>query len=113
LELVETGLMANAAAMGEFALDALAEIQSRHRSIGEVRGKGLMVGAELVLDHGSKRPDHELRERVLQEAFDRGLLLLGAGESAIRVVPALSIDQGLLDEGLRILEASLSAAEGR
>ncbi len=113
LELVEGGLMANAAAMGDFALDALAEIQSRHRSVGEVRGKGLMVGAELVLDHGSKRPDHELRERVLQEAFDRGLLLLGAGESAVRVVPALSIEQGLLDEGLRILEASLSAAEGR
>ncbi len=113
LELVESELMANAAAMGEFALDALAEIQSRHPAVGEVRGKGLMVGAELVLDHGTKRPDHELRERVLQEAFERGVLMLGAGESAVRVVPALSINQGLLDEGLRILEASLSAAEGR
>ena len=106
-------MMANAVSMGEFALDALAEIQSRHPSVGEVRGKGLMIGVEFVMDHGTKKPDHDLRERLLQEAFSRGLLLLGAGENTVRVVPALSIDQGLLDEGLRIMEASLLAAEGR
>ena len=113
LELVQSELMANAVSMGEFALDALAEIQSRHPSVGEVRGKGLMIGVEFVMDHGTKKPDHDLRERLLQEAFSRGLLLLGAGENTVRVVPALSIDQGLLDEGLRIMEASLLAAEGR
>ena len=113
LELVQSELMANAVSMGEFALDALAEIQSRHPSVGEVRGKGLMIGVEFVMDHGTKKPDHDLRERLLQEAFSRGLLLLGAGENTVRVVPPLSIDQGLLDEGLRIMEASLLAAEGR
>ncbi len=113
LELVQSELMANAVSMGEFALDALAEIQSRHPSVGEVRGKGLMIGVEFVMDHGTKKPDHDLRDRLLQEAFSRGLLLLGAGENTVRVVPPLSIDQGLLDEGLRIMEASLLAAEGR
>ena len=107
LELVEGELMQNAVKMGEFAMDALEEMKSRYPSIGEVRGKGLMVGVEFVNGHA---PAHDLRERIIDEAYARGLLILGCGESTVRLAPALSIDQGILDEGLRIMEESISSA---
>ncbi|MFQ5921550.1 MAG: aminotransferase class III-fold pyridoxal phosphate-dependent enzyme, partial [Anaerolineales bacterium] len=108
LDLVEEELMVNAQRMGEYAMDALEEMQSRHQSMGEVRGKGLMIGVEFIDGKGTKRPAHNLRERVIEEAFARGLLLLGCGESTVRLAPALSIEEGLLDEGLRIMEESIS-----
>ena len=110
LSLVEEELMVNAQSMGEYAMDALEEMQSRHKTIGEVRGKGLMIGVEFVDGDGAKRPAHEFRERVIEEAYTRGLLLLGCGESAVRLAPALSIEESLLDEGLRIIEESISTA---
>lgn len=108
LSLVEEELMVNAQNMGEYAMDALEEMQSRHQSIGQVRGKGLMIGVEFVDGDGTQRPAHELRERVIEEAYARGLLLLGCGESTVRLAPALSIEESLLDEGLRIIEESIS-----
>ena len=108
LSLVEEELMVNAQSMGEYAMDALEEMQSRHPSIGQVRGKGLMIGVEFVDGNGAKRPAYEFRERVIEEAYARGLLLLGCGESTVRLAPALSIEESLLDEGLRIIEESIS-----
>ncbi|MCH8337227.1 MAG: acetyl ornithine aminotransferase family protein [Chloroflexi bacterium] len=108
LDLVEGEFMDNAKRMGEYAMDALEEIQGRHATIGEIRGKGLMIGVELVDGDGAKQPAHDLRERLIEEAFERGLLLLGCGESSVRLAPALSIDERLLDEGLRIMEESIS-----
>ena len=110
LSLVEEELMVNAQSMGEYAMDALEEMQSRHQTIGEVRGRGLMIGVEFVEGDGEKRPAHEFRERVIEEAHARGLLLLGCGESTIRLAPALSIEESLLDEGLGIIEESISTA---
>jgi 4-aminobutyrate aminotransferase len=108
LDLVQEQLLDNAQRMGKYAMDALEEIQSRHPTIGQVRGKGLMIGVEFVDGSGTKQPAHDLRERVIEEAFARGLLLLGCGESTVRLAPALSIEEGLLDEGLRIMEESIS-----
>jgi len=108
LDLVESEFMVNAQRMGDYAMDALEEIQSRHPAIGEIRGKGLMIGVELIDGDGAKQPAHDLRERLIKEAFDRGLLLLGCGESSVRLAPALSIEEELLDEGLRIMEESIS-----
>ena len=108
LALVEEELMDNAQQMGEYAMDALEEMQSRHQSIGQVRGKGLMIGVEFIEGDGAKQPAHDLREQVIEEAFSRGLLLLGCGASTIRLAPALSIEEDLLDEGLRIMEESIS-----
>jgi 4-aminobutyrate aminotransferase len=110
LSLVEEELMVNAQSMGEYAMDALEEMQSRHPPIGQVRGKGLMIGVEFVDGDGAMRPAHEFRERVIEEAYARGLLLMGCGESTIRLAPALSIEESLLDEGLRIIEESISTA---
>jgi 4-aminobutyrate aminotransferase len=108
LELVEEELLVNAQNMGEYAMDALEEMQSRHQSIGQVRGRGLMIGVEFIEEDGAKQPAHDFRERIVEEAFNRGLLLLGCGTSTIRLAPALNIDEGLLDEGLRIMEESIS-----
>jgi 4-aminobutyrate aminotransferase len=113
LELIANGMMKNAADVGEYMLDALQEIQVRHPSIGQVRGKGLMIGVELVKDRESKEPAKQLRERVVQSSFERGLITLGSGQSAIRFAPPLNITRNLVDEGLSIFEAALTDAESR
>jgi 4-aminobutyrate aminotransferase len=89
----------------------LEEIKSRHPSIGDVRGKGLMIGVEFVKDRETKEPAGELTERVVEKGFERGLLMLSCGKSVIRVAPPLSISKSEMDEGLRIFEESLTEAE--
>jgi 4-aminobutyrate aminotransferase len=111
LDLVEQEFMHNAATQGEYALDALAEIQARHPSMGDVRGKGLMIGVEFVKDRSSKAPAPRLRDAVVDKAFTHGLVLLGAGDSSVRLSPPLSITRALMDEGLEALEAAISEAE--
>lgn len=110
-ELIQTEYMANAAEVGQYALDALEEIQARHPSIGDVRGKGLMIGVEFVKDRNTKEPAKQLSERIVELAFERGLLTLTCGKSALRIAPALSINKGEIDEGLQILEESITLAE--
>ena len=92
-------------------MDALKEIQARHPSIGEVRGKGLMIGVEFIKDQESKEPAHDLTERVVELGYERGLLMLSCGKSVIRIAPPLSISKSEMDEGLRIFEDALTAAE--
>ncbi len=112
LDLIESGFMQNAREMGEYTMDALAEIQTRHPTIGEVRGKGLMIGVELVKDRETKEPASALRDTVVEGAFRRGLIGLGSGKSSIRFAPPLNISQELIDEGLMMLEDALTEAEG-
>lgn len=113
LDLVENGFMQNAAQMGEFLLDALAEMQMRHPSIGDVRGKGLMIGVEFVKDKETKEPAPTLRDEVVHHAFANGLLLLGCGRSTVRIAPPLMIEKALVEEGLQVFEEAISAAEKR
>jgi 4-aminobutyrate aminotransferase len=110
LDLIENGLMENAAELGDYILDALVELQGRHESIGDVRGKGLMIGTEFVKDRETREPATELRDRVVQESFRRGLITLGSGKSSVRFAPPLNIDKNLVDEGLKIFDAALAAA---
>lgn len=111
LKMVEEQLMSNARSMGDYALDALAEIESRHPSVGQVRGKGLMIGVDLVTDRASREPATALRDRVIQQAFGNGLLLIGCGTSTVRIAPPLNIEERILEEGLRLLEQSIAEAE--
>jgi 4-aminobutyrate aminotransferase len=111
LRLVGEGGMENAAQIGEYILDALAELQARHPSIGNVRGKGLMIGVEFVKDRTTKEPAQELRNEVVHNAFHRGLLLLGCGTNVVRIAPALNISKELVDEGLEIFEEAITEAE--
>jgi 4-aminobutyrate aminotransferase len=110
LDLVEGEYARNAAEVGEHFLARLRELQSRHEVIGEVRGKGLMIGAELVTDRESRHPARELCERVIHRAFHNGLILLSCGTSTVRFMPPLMITQADVDEAVTLLEASLSEA---
>jgi len=111
LELIQDEYLANAAEVGQYTIDALEEIQARHSSIGDVRGIGLMIGVEFINDRRSKEPAKELADRVVELAFERGLLTLGCGKSVIRVAPALSITKAEVDEGLGIFEEAITLAE--
>jgi 4-aminobutyrate aminotransferase len=111
IDLIEKEYMKNAAQVGEYAQDALCEIMERHASIGNVRGTGLMIGVEFVTNRLSKEPAIPLRDRIVELAFQRGLLTLGAGKSAIRISPPLCISESEIDEGLEILEEAIGLAE--
>jgi len=111
IDLVEKEFMQNAREVGEYAMDALEEIKSRHPSIGEVRGKGLMIGVEFVKDRETKEPAKELTDRIVGLGFERGLLMLSCGKSVIRIAPPLAMTKNEMDEGLRIFENALTTAE--
>ncbi len=106
------GVLEQAAETGEYILDALTEIQTRHRTIGDVRGRGLMVGIEFVKEKGSKQRNPDVRNRVIQQAFESGLLVIPCGPNSIRMTPPLNISRELTDEGLRIFEDALTKVEG-
>lgn len=109
----EEGLMDQATETGDFIMDALVEMEARHPSIGEVRGRGLMVGIEFVRDRQSKERAADLRDHVIQRAFESGLLLIPCGSNSIRMTPPLNIPRPLVEEGLHIFESVLSEAEAR
>ena len=111
IDLIQKQYLENAKEVGGYAMDALMEIQARHPSIGEVRGKGLMIGVEFVKDHETKEPAKHLAERVVDIAYERGLLMLSCGQSVIRIAPPLSISKSEVDEGLRMFEEALTQAE--
>lgn len=83
IRLLEHGLIENAVVVGKVALERLKDMARKYEFIGDVRGKGLMIGIELVADRVSKEPVKDRRNAVIYEAFKQGLLLLGAGESSI------------------------------
>jgi 4-aminobutyrate aminotransferase len=111
LELVEREYMQNAAEVGAYILDVMEEIRACHPSIGDVRGKGLMIGVEFVQDHGSKAPAEALRDRIVDLAFEHGLLMLGCGKSVIRISPPLCLTKAEADEGLNIFAHVIGMAE--
>jgi len=111
LNLIENEYMQNASLMGDYTLTKLREIQERHPSIGEVRGIGLMIGVEFVTDRTTREPAANLRDRIVDLAFEDGLLTLGCGRSVIRVSPPLCTDRGVMDEALEIFERAITRAE--
>jgi 4-aminobutyrate aminotransferase len=108
LELVTGGLMDNAARMGEHFMGRLRELQSRHAVIGEVRGKGLMIGMELVSDRVTRKPARELCDQFINRAYENGLLLLSCGQSTVRFMPPLVVSAAEIDEAVAILDATLT-----
>jgi 4-aminobutyrate aminotransferase len=109
LRLLEGGLTENAARVGEGLLASLRRRLARHRVVGDVRGLGLMIGVEIVGGGEDRRPAPELRERILEEAFRRGLLLLGCGRSTIRLAPPLIIDAEDAEAAAAILDDAIGA----
>jgi 4-aminobutyrate aminotransferase len=112
LELVEHEYAANAASVGEYFFGRLRQLQQRFDCIGEVRGKGLMIGMELVTDRSTRAPARALCEAVLTRAFHNGLLLLSCGASTVRFIPPLMINRGHVDEAMGLIETALTEALG-
>jgi len=113
IDLIEKQYLQNTREVGEYTLDSLAEIMARHPSIGDVRGIGLMIGVEFVMDKDSKTPAVALRDDIINLAFERGLLTLGCGKSTIRIAPPLSTSKSEVDEALVIFEEAITLAEAK
>jgi 4-aminobutyrate aminotransferase len=111
MELLETQYIENARRMGEFLFSRMADWPAKHKIVGDVRGKGLMIGVEIVRDQKTKHRAHDFREMIVDRAFEKGLLLLGAGENTIRVAPPLMIDEEQADFAARTLEECIREVE--
>jgi 4-aminobutyrate aminotransferase len=107
VELVAKEYAANAAKVGEYFLGRLREFEKRHDVVGEVRGKGLMIGMELVSDRTSKTPAKKLCDNLITRAYHNGLILLSCGQSTVRFMPPLVIEESDVDEAIDLLETSL------
>ena len=107
IELLEAELMENAGIQGDYLLSQLRELQKSFECIGDVRGKGLMIGVELVKDRETKERAADWRHAVIQKAFRKGLLMLGCGENTIRFAPALTVTKEEIDVCLSIFEETL------
>ena len=103
--------IANAARIGEYIFRKTADWRGRHKSVGDIRGKGLMIGIEFVRDQKTKERAPGLRDRVIQAAFQKGLLVLGAGENSLRLAPPLIVDEEQAEFAMNTLDACITEAE--
>ena len=101
--------MANAAETGSYLKGNLANLRSAHRRVSDVRGLGLMIGVEFAHDDG--KPDAKLRDAVMAKCFEKGLLLLNCGESAIRFCPPLIVTGEEADIAVEIFDSVLAELE--
>ncbi|HEX9611259.1 MAG TPA: aminotransferase class III-fold pyridoxal phosphate-dependent enzyme, partial [Gemmatimonadales bacterium] len=108
LDVVEQELLANVAQMGARLLAGARRLAEKHAAIGDVRGRGLMVGIEFVKDRATREPAPDVPHELVQRAFKKGLLLLGAGKSSLRLAPPLVVDDYDVDTALRIIDECLS-----
>lgn len=106
IELLENGLTENAAEVGNYLQDGLRGLQEKYSCIGDVRGEGLMVGVEFVGEKGEAHP--ELRDKIEMACFNKGLIILGCGDSTIRWSPPLILTKENVDVALEIFDEAIS-----
>jgi 4-aminobutyrate aminotransferase len=111
MDILEREGIANAAHVGEFMLERVRGWKQSHPSVGDVRGRGLMIGIEIVKDKATREPAVELRNRIETLAFERGLIVLGCGETTLRLSPPLIVSKEEATVALDILEEALTLAE--
>ncbi len=105
IELLQNGLTQNAAEVGNYLQDGLRKLQEKYDCIGDVRGKGLMVGVEFIKEDGAFAP--ELRDRIEMACFNKGLIILGCGDSTIRWSPPLILTEENVDVALEIFDEAI------
>jgi 4-aminobutyrate aminotransferase len=110
-ELIQTQYLENARVMGDFLFARLADWTKKYKVAGDVRGRGLMIGIEIVRDRRTKEKAADLRNLIVERAFQKGLCILGAGENTIRLSPPLLIDDEQADFAVRTLEECIVEAE--
>jgi 4-aminobutyrate aminotransferase len=111
IDVLEREGVANAARVGAKMLERLQGWKRTHPLVGDVRGRGLMIGIELVKNKETREPATALRNRVEELAFERGLMMLGCGETSIRLCPPLILTEEEATVGLDILEDALTLVE--
>lgn len=111
MDVLEKSAMKNAEVVGKHIMDRLRDWPKKHRLVGDVRGRGLMIGVELVKDQKTKERAHDEREKVVDLCFERGALFLGAGENAMRIAPPLVVTREQADAALDILEECIGIVE--
>lgn len=111
MDIIEREGISNAARVGEQMLKRLHGWKEAHPLVGDVRGRGLMIGIELVKDKATREPVNALRNRVETLAFERGLMILGCGETSIRLCPPLIVNDHEATVALDILEDALTQVE--
>ena len=110
-DLIKGQYLENARRMGDYILHRISDWPKRHRIVGDVRGFGLMLGIELVKDQATREQAKDYRDRVVHDAFEKGLLILGAGENSLRIAPPLLVDTEQADFALDTIESIISAIE--
>jgi len=111
IRLLREQYVQNAAVVGEHLMNGVRELQRKHALIGDVRGRGLMIGVELVRDRKTKERATTERDAVVTAAFNRGLLVLGAGKNAVRFSPPLVLTRSEADTAIRIFDEALTEVE--
>jgi 4-aminobutyrate aminotransferase len=113
IDLLRSSLVKNSAEVGAYMLDLLKGLMDRHQIIGDVRGRGLMIGVELVRDRTTKERATDERNKVVDECFKRGLLVLGAGRNSIRLSPPLVLTRAQAKTAVGILDQAIGAVARR
>jgi 4-aminobutyrate aminotransferase len=111
LDLLAAHYIENARRMGEFIFAKIGGWPERHKIVGDIRGTGLMIGVEIVRDQKTKEKAPDLRNRIVDRAFHKGLLILGAGENSLRMSPPLLIDEEQAEYAVRALDECISEVE--
>jgi 4-aminobutyrate aminotransferase len=110
LDVLEREGVKNAASVGAHIMQRLSTWPEKHGIVGDVRGRGLMIGVEIVKDKENKTPDAAMRDRIVEMAFERGVLFLGAGPNSIRISPPLVVSREEADVAIDILEECITKA---
>jgi 4-aminobutyrate aminotransferase len=111
VDLIETQYKENARRMGDYLFSKMADWTKKFKIVGDVRGRGLMIGVEIVRDQRTKEEAPDLRDAIVDAAFHKGLLVLGAGANTVRLSPPLLIDEEQADFALQTLETCIREAE--
>jgi len=112
LDVIEKeGLIRNSREVGDHMVKRMGSWPKKHKIVGDVRGRGLMIGVEIVKDQTTREYGTSERDRIVQLAFERGILFLGCGPSTIRIAPPLIVTKDEADIAMDALEESISIVE--
>ena len=111
IEVIESeGLVERSAKLGKHMAKRLDEMKDAYEFIGDRRGLGMMQATEFVTDKRTHKPNPKIRDAIEKDAYEHGLILLGCGEQGLRYIPALNIEEEILDAGLDVLEGCFQRA---
>jgi 4-aminobutyrate aminotransferase len=112
LDVIEKeGLLRNATKVGHYMLDRMKEWPRKYQSVGDVRGRGLMIGVEIVADKRTKEYGGKERDRIVELAFERGILFLGCGPSTVRIAPPLLVNREEAEAAIDVLEECIASVD--